>query len=239
MKKTLLGLALLSGLSGMAQASDQAIQTALQKIGVRDKAEIYPAPLPGLKTVLLNDGMLFITEDGSKIIQGPIYDISSGHAVNVSNRVLLDKMQQMAGDMIVFKAPQERYTVTVFTDITCGYCRKLHSELDGYLKRGITVRYLAFPRAGLNSEVEKNMRAIWCVKDRNKAFTQAMQGQDIAPAECDIDLKRQYQLGLWFGIQGTPAIVLPDGTVLPGYASPDDLLKALQKSQADATTSSS
>ena len=92
--------------------------------------------------------------------------------------------------MIVYKAPQEKHVITVFTDITCGYCHKLHEQMADYNALGITVRYLAFPRQGLESDAEKEMKAIWCAKDKNKAFDDVMAGKSVAPASCDVDIAR-------------------------------------------------
>lgn len=132
--------------------------------------------------------------------------------------------------MIVYKAPKEQHVITVFTDITCGYCRKLHEQMADYNALGITVRYLAFPREGLHGQVEKAMTAIWCSADRNKAFDAAMKGdapQMDAPASCKINLDQHYKLGILFGIQGTPAILTDSGMMIPGYQGPQELKQVL------------
>lgn len=227
MKKTLLLLSLLAAsFSGLVQADDAAIQQSLMKLGVK-KAEIQPSPISGLKTVLTDGSVLYVSEDGKHVIDGTLYDVSGAQPVNVTNKMLMTKLNGMKDEMIIYKAPNEQHTITVFTDITCGYCHKLHEQIKDYNALGITVRYLAFPRQGLQSQSERDMKAVWCAKDRKAAFDNAMKGGDIPPATCDIDLSRQYKLGAQFGIQGTPAIVLDDGNIIPGYQGPSEMKKML------------
>ncbi|WP_312948507.1 bifunctional protein-disulfide isomerase/oxidoreductase DsbC [Superficieibacter sp.] len=231
MKKGLLLLSLLtSAISGLAHADDAAIKQALAKLGVQS-SDIQPAPVAGMKTVLTSSGVLYVTDDGKHMIQGPMYDVSGGKPVNVTNQLLLKHLNALEKEMIIYKAPQEKYLITVFTDITCGYCHKLHEDMKDYNALGITVRYLAFPRAGIQSQPEQDMKAIWCAKDRNKAFDDAMKGKDVPPASCDINIADHYALGVQFGVNGTPAIVLQDGNLIPGYQGPKEMKAFLDEHQ--------
>ncbi|SFT83074.1 Thiol:disulfide interchange protein DsbC [Kosakonia arachidis] len=231
MKNNLIMFTLLTAaFSGVAHADDAAIKQSLTKLGVQS-SEILPAPVAGMKAVLTNSGVLYVTEDGKHIIQGPMYDVSGAQPVNVTTQMLLPHLNALEKEMIVYKAPKEKYVITVFTDITCGYCQKLHSEMADYNALGITVRYLAFPRQGVPSEVENQMKAVWCAKDRNKAFDDAMDGKGIKPASCDIDIANHYALGVQFGVNGTPAIVLSDGYLVPGYQAPAEMKAFLDKHQ--------
>lgn len=226
MKKHLLLSLLIASISGFAHADDAAIQQSLKKLGL-EQTEIQPSPLAGFKTVLSESGVLYVTDDGKHFIQGPLYDVSGGQPVNVTNKLLQGKVDALAKEMIVYKAPKEQHVITVFTDITCGYCRKLHEQMPDYNALGITVRYLAFPREGLNGQVAKEMKSIWCSADPRKAFSAAMKGEKVAPADCKIDIAQQYKLGVLFGIQGTPAMLLENGMMVPGYQGPQDLKKLL------------
>ncbi len=181
---------------------------------------------------MTESGVLYISADGKHLLQGPLYDVSGDQPINVTNQALLKKLEALSSEMIVYKAPEEKHVITVFTDITCGYCRKLHEQMKDYNALGITVRYLAFPRQGLSSQAEKDMRSIWCMADRNKAFDDAMKNNDISPATCKTDISKHYQLGVQFGIQGTPAIVLQNGTIVPGYQGPKEMLQMLNAHQA-------
>ncbi|CRG52429.1 bifunctional protein-disulfide isomerase/oxidoreductase DsbC [Yersinia wautersii] len=232
MKKSLLLLPMLmAALSGVANADDSAIQQTLKKLDIQ-QADIQPSPIPGISTVMTESGVLYISADGKHLLQGPLYDVSGDQPINVTNQALLKKLEALSSEMIVYKAPEEKHVITVFTDITCGYCRKLHEQMKDYNAFGITVRYLAFPRQGLSSQAEKDMRSIWCMADRNKAFDDAMKNNDISPATCKTDISKHYQLGVQFGIQGTPAIVLQNGTIVPGYQGPKEMLQMLNAHQA-------
>ncbi|WP_313080615.1 bifunctional protein-disulfide isomerase/oxidoreductase DsbC [Atlantibacter sp.] len=231
MKKGFMLLTLLAAtVSGMVHADDAVIKQSLAKLGVQS-ADIQASPVSGLKTVLTSSGVLYVTEDGKHIIQGPLYDVSGSSPVNVTNKLLMGKLVQLEKEMIVYKAPQEKHVITVFTDITCGYCHKLHEEMKDYNALGITVRYLAFPRQGIQSQAEKDMKSIWCAKDRNKAFDDAMSGKSVPAASCDIDIADHYALGVQFGVTGTPAIVLSNGYVVPGYQGPKEMKAFLDEHQ--------
>lgn len=222
---------LAASLAGFAHADDAAIQQSLNKLGLQH-TEIQPSPLPGMKTVLSESGVLYVTEDGKHFIQGPLYNVSGAHPINVTNQLLQKKVDALSKEMIIYKAPRQQHVITVFTDITCGYCRKLHEQMADYNALGITVRYLAFPREGLNGQVEQQMKSIWCAADRNKAFDGAMKGDPVSPIACDIKLEDQYKLGILYGIQGTPAILLENGTMIPGYQGPQELKQVLDSQKS-------
>ncbi|MEH0874813.1 bifunctional protein-disulfide isomerase/oxidoreductase DsbC [Pectobacterium cacticida] len=236
MKKGLLLLSLLMATAThFAHADDAAIQQTLTRLDMQG-AEIQPSPIAGMKTVITDSGVLYISEDGKHLLQGPLYDVSGSMPVNTTNQILLGKLNALQEQMIVYKAAQEKHVITVFTDITCGYCHKLHEQMKDYNALGITVRYLAFPRQGMNSQAAKDMQSIWCVADRNKAFDNAMKGDAISPATCKTAIAAHYQLGIQFGVQGTPAIVLQDGMVVPGYQGPKEMLAMLEAHQAAQKT---
>lgn len=231
MKKGLLMFTLLATtLSGAAHADSAAIKQLLAKLGVQS-SDVQPSPIKGISTVLTDSGVIYVTDDGKHIIQGPMYDVSGAQPVNVTNTLLAGKLNALEKEMIVYKAPQEKHVITVFTDITCGYCHKLHEQMADYNALGITVRYLAFPRQGLDSDAEKEMKAIWCAKDKNKAFDDVMAGKSVAPASCDVDIADHYALGVQLGVSGTPAVVLSNGTLVPGYQPPKDMKEFLDEHQ--------
>lgn len=162
MKKGFMLFTLLAAFSGFAQADDAAIQQTLAKMGIKS-SDIQPAPVAGMKTVLTNSGVLYITDDGKHIIQGPMYDVSGTAPVNVTNKMLLKQLNALEKEMIVYKAPQEKHVITVFTDITCGYCHKLH-EQNGRLQRAGDHRALScFPAPGAGQRCrERNESYLVC-----------------------------------------------------------------------------
>ncbi|WP_042868581.1 bifunctional protein-disulfide isomerase/oxidoreductase DsbC [Dickeya poaceiphila] len=232
MKKRVVLFSLLAlALSGAVRADDAAIKQTINRLGLQN-AQVKDSPVSGMKTLLTENGVLYITDDGKHLLQGPLYDVSGTNPVNVTNHMLNERLEALKDQMIVYKAPQEKHVITVFTDITCGYCHKLHEQMKDYNALGITVHYLAYPRQGMNSQAAKDMQSIWCVADRNKAFDAAMKGDGVSPATCKTDIGAHYQLGVLFGVQGTPAIVLSDGTVVPGYQPPKEMKAMLDAHQA-------
>ena len=167
------------------------------------------------------------------MLQGSLFDLKAKREVGreglaAVRREALAKIP--VTDRIVF-APvgPRKHTVAVFTDIECGYCRKLHSQIAEYNKLGIAVEYLAFPRAGLGSPDALVMESVWCSADRRQALTDAKNGRPVPPKRCENPVASEYQLGQRLGLQGTPMIVDVEGEVLPGYMDPTTMLDALDK----------
>lgn len=195
-------------------------------------SRIKPAPIPGLYEVMLGTDVIYLSEDGRYILQGDLIDL--GKKVNLSEQERAAARRQIlesipASETIDFAPSTPEHTVYVFTDITCGYCRRFHRDMAELNNKGVTVRYLAFPRAGIGSESFKEMESVWCAADPNSAITLAKQGSEVIPAQCDNPVKRQYELGQSLGIRGTPAIYLEGGQELPGYVPPDTLLEVLNQ----------
>ncbi|WP_225639378.1 bifunctional protein-disulfide isomerase/oxidoreductase DsbC [Candidatus Profftia sp. (ex Adelges kitamiensis)] len=212
----------------VAEANDQQIQQSLNIINIKP-LDVQPSPVANLKTVFTKNGILYITNDGQYILHGPMYNIINVNPINITNKMLVvSRLQKLVSEMIIYQAYKEKYIITVFTDITCKYCHKLHSQIKEYNNLGITVRYLAFPRNGLKSKVAKDMQLIWCTMNRYHIFNAAIHNKIIQqPLICNIDIKKHYELGIQFGIQGTPAIIFNDGTVINGYYEPKEILTLL------------
>lgn len=215
-------------ITSQAQADESAIRQSLGKLGLQVH-EVQASALPGIKTVITDSVVLYVTDDGRHMIQGPLYDISASRPANLTFKMLDAKLQRLQPQMVIYQAPKQQYVVTVFTDITCGYCHKLHQQIADYNALGITIRYLAFPREGLQGIVARQMQSVWCADDRKTALDEAMKGKSPLEKNCSVNIAQHYQLGLLFGIQGTPAIVLDDGTLIPGYQGPKELKQYLDK----------
>ena len=199
---------------------------------------VGPAPIPGFQEAIVGGQVLYFSNDGRYMMQGSLYDMQekkdlSQAGLSVVRRDELKKVP--ATDRIVF-APvgPRKHTITVFTDIECGYCRKMHSEMADYNKRGIAIEYLAFPRAGLTSPDALAMESVWCSADRRKALTDAKNGRPVPPKRCTNPVAMQYALGQRIGLQGTPMAVNVDGVALPGYLPPDKMLEALDELAAES-----
>ena len=184
---------------------------------------VYEVQLPGFYGLDLAGGQtLYGSADGKFLIAGDLYALNGG-LVNLAEerragrrKGLMDA--QSTDDMVVFSpAGETRTYVHVFTDVDCGYCRKLHQEMADINALGIEVRYLAYPRAGIGSPTHDKLVSAWCADDPNAALTSLKNGMSIKPATCENATEAQYDLGQQVGVTGTPAIIAADGRLLPGY----------------------
>ena len=206
--------------------------THLQTVLKGEKPDsITPSAIAGLYEVVLGGQVIYLSEDGQFAVQGEIVNLTSLDNLTENRRgQLRGKAIDALGEqnMVVF-GPEGpvKHTVTVFTDIDCGYCRKLHTQIEAYNKEGIKVRYLWFPREGIDSESYKKAVAVWCADDRRAAMTKAKRGENIELKSCDNPVKREYELGQKLGVRGTPSIILESGDMIPGYVSPTQLAEML------------
>jgi thiol:disulfide interchange protein DsbC len=197
--------------------------------------DVQPSPVPGIFQIPMGADMAYVSADGRYLFAGDLFEIDTRANLTeqgrATNRVkLLAKLDER--DMIVFSPQVVKHTITVFTDVECGYCRKLHSQIDQLTKLGVKVRYAAYPRAGPDSDDWRKMEAVWCSNDRQTAITQAKLGQLVKGEKCGATpVAKQYQLGEDLGVRGTPAIFSPSGDYIGGYLPPADLVKALDKSE--------
>ena len=241
MKKLMLaGAMLCTSLSAFANSvavtpdATDPIVTKFAALGVTVK-QINPSPVEGLKELITNKGVLYASPDGQFLMQGTLIDLNnrSNLTEQALNGVRQSGLKEYEDSMIVYKAPEEKHSITVFTDISCGYCRKLHRELDDLLESGITVKYLAFPRGGMQGSGYADLMNVWCAKDQQEALTEAKSGADTQIVkDCSAPVAEHYQLGQSFGISGTPAIILEDGTMIPGYQPAAALSAALEANKA-------
>ncbi len=225
--KTLSAFLLSASLPLVAAANEQKINDAMAQVGLTVQ-QISPSPMAGVSQVVTDRGLFFMSADGRYLIAGNILDLESWQEVrgqqvpaNLKDQVMapiiVEKLAQQKNSVIEYKAPNEKYVVHVFTDPSCGYCRKLHSEIKDYLAAGITVRYLAYPRAGVASETGLQMQHIWCAKNQRNAMDNAKDVKKVDKAMCQNPVASHYELGQFFGVSGTPAVILPDGQLIPGY----------------------
>jgi thiol:disulfide interchange protein DsbC len=206
-----------------------ASQGQLQVAGIRE------TPMAGLLEVELSSGeVLFSDRSGDFLITGDLFRTTENGLVNLSNETRKLKIIEMIAavpqqEMIIYRPSEVKEVITVFTDVDCTFCRKLHGDIDEILARGIEVRYLAFPRGGAASDVFPKMISVWCSEDRQKTLTQAKNGQNLPERECNSPVLKHYELGNQIGISGTPALVLKDGTVIPGYLDVDRLVEVVMR----------
>jgi thiol:disulfide interchange protein DsbC len=219
-------------------AAVQMVQQAIAKLSSKVVVDsIQPAPLPGFYQVIASGQMVYISTDGKYLMHGDVVDLTrrenlSDDAWAKFRVAALAKVP--ASQRVVFAPAQPKYTVTVFTDVNCGFCRALHGHIEAFNKAGIAVEYLAWPREGVTTTAGnltptyKEMVSVWCAKDPRAALTAATKGHAPAAAACTNPVKQQFDLGVKLGVNGTPTIIGPDGSVLGGYVTPEQLLQALQ-----------
>lgn len=198
-------------------AARKNISKHFPKVSIKD---ITLSPIPGLYQVVALPNYFYVSADGRYVVDGDLFDMASRKNIsqtgrNKSNAIAIAAMAE--DSMIIFGKKTLKHTVTVFTDIDCGYCRKLHNEVKEYNKLGIRVRYLAYPRAGVGSDSFKKAEAVWCSKDKAKALTDSKNGVDVKLEKCNSPIEKHFALGEAVGVRGTPAIFLADGSILPGY----------------------
>lgn len=191
---------------------------------------LNPSPVPGLYEVTTGNRLLYVTADGRYMLAGDLIDLVSRTNLSQERRGSLIGRSLDAigeGNMIVFAPKQVKRTITVFTDVDCPYCARLHQEVPELLRNGVKVRYLLFPRQGEGSETYKRAVAVWCAPDRQKALGAAKGGGKIELRSCDNPVARHVALGHSVGVDGTPTIVTDAGQVVPGYAPAAELLRML------------
>lgn len=210
----------------LTQSLEVASGNQLQVVNVKNTA------MPGIFEVELNTGeLLYSSDSGEFLFAGDMYQTSAAGLLNLSaNTRQARTLEKIAAipeqEMIVFapEGQEARATLTVFTDVDCTYCRALHDDMEDILAQGIRIRYLAYPRGGENAGSFDKMISVWCSDDRHRSLTQAKRGQNLPNRDCESPVLEHYALGNEIGITGTPALVLEDGRLLPGYRDVETLL---------------
>ena len=215
-------------------APDAIKQTLLRIIPGRQPDTITLSAVPGIYEVMYGSDIFYLTADGKHLLQGDIYDMDRQINLTEGKRAI-GRASVIEGidpaTMITFKPAKTSYVVNIFTDIDCGYCRKLHSEIDSYLARGIEIRYLAYPRSGANTRSYFKAVSAWCADDRQQALTIAKSGTDIENKSCVNPVDQHMAAANQLGITGTPTLILANGNMLPGYIPADRLEQYLLNQQ--------
>ena len=195
--------------------------------------EISRSPIAGLYEVMVSGGVFYLSEDARYIVHGDLIDLDKRQNLSSRRREIARKDTFASldpKDFVEFAAPAgaAKKILYVFTDIDCGYCRKLHNEMPKLNSGGITVRYLAFPREGLKSKAFDKATAVWCATDRQQAMNQAKRGEAVISPQCDSPVAREFELGQTIGVNGTPAVYTDAGRQLGGYVPAEELLRMLK-----------
>jgi thiol:disulfide interchange protein DsbC len=232
-----LGLGVL-GLGARAHCADQPVdpRAALLKLLPAGSKldDLRPSPIPGIYEFSQGADVSYLTADGKYFLDGNVYDMSTRENLTEDLRTkarvaLINSVPE--SQMLIFSPKNPQYTITVFTDVDCQYCRKLHSEMAELNKLGVRVRYMFYPRTGPNTESWRKAEAVWCSADRNEALTRAKAGGqlDMTKSCGPTPVAREYALGQSIGVRGTPAIVTQSGDYISGYMAPHDLVEEIKQ----------
>jgi thiol:disulfide interchange protein DsbC len=207
----------------------------VSKLQGASPADVAMSPIPGLYEVTMGGLIAYVSADGKYLLSGNVYDLDS--QVNLTaTRLNAARAKALAAasesNMIVFGPANAKMTVTVFTDIDCGYCRKFHSQIADMNKAGVRVRYMLYPRTGPETESWSKAEQVWCAPDRREALTRAKRGEALKGKACgDAAIKAQYELGSDLGVEGTPAVFTQNGDYIGGFLTTPELVQAIQEAQ--------
>lgn len=193
---------------------------------------IRTTPFNDLYEVMMGPNVIYISGDGRFVLKGDLLDMQERINVTEQERTAARKhifASLKPEEFIEFSPENPEHVVYVFTDIDCAYCRRLHQDIPVLNQQGLSVRYLAFPRAGMGSNTANTMEAVWCSRDRRQALTDAKNGKRVNPNQCDSPVGKEYLLGQKIGVRGTPAIYTEDGEELTGYLPPAELISIVRK----------
>ena len=227
---------------GVSQAAVETAETKAQITALKAKlkgkfrsepSSIKQSQLPNIFEVMYGTEVVYFSADAKYFIAGDMIELET--RTNLSDfakqSVRKEIMNREDFKPVVFKAKDEKHILTVFTDIDCGYCAKLHREMPQINAKGITVEYLMFPRAGLQSKSYEKAVSMWCADDQQQSMTDAKERREITSKTCENPIASQYNLGQEVGVTGTPALVTSTGKLIPGYM-PADRLAAMLDAEA-------
>ena len=203
-----------------ADATDKVRQAVAKLVPGGEIDTIQPSPIPGLYEAIVDMRVFYVSEDGQYLMSGKLYEVETSKDMTTPRlsgvrAKILNKIEDK--DTLIFAPKEVKHTLTVFTDIDCPYCVKMHREMDQYLEAGIRVRYLMFPRAGIGSGSYNKAVSVWCAEDQQEAMTQSKNGQKIPDLNCDNPVRNHMQLVQALNVRGTPAMFDEDGEQLGGY----------------------
>lgn len=193
--------------------------------------KIEDSELNGFVKVIYGTDIFYVSEDGKYLIYGELVDLNKNKEIwdlteETRKKLRLEYLSNIDKDsMIIYKPKKSKTFVTVFTDVDCGFCRKLHKQINDLNKKGIEIRYLAFPRSGPDTESFDKSISVWCADNKKEAIKLAMSGDTVPQKTCDSPVKQHFELGLKMRITGTPTLIFADGTMVSGYMPTENLIE--------------
>jgi len=209
-----------------------ALKATLKATFRSEPSSIKQSVIPNMYEVMYGTEVVYVSADGKYFLAGDLINLKTRENMSEAAKGSIRKeiLDRQDNQPVVFKAKDEKHVLTVFTDIDCPYCAKLHREVPALNEKGVTVKYLMFPRAGIGSPSYKKAVSMWCADDNKQAMTDAKARKPIPDKTCDNPIKAQYDLGGEVGVTGTPALITSSGRLIPGYMPADRLVKMLESS---------
>ncbi|MCW8891454.1 MAG: DsbC family protein [Sedimenticola sp.] len=222
---------------GMTQTTEQGVEKIRQSLMLMlpdvQPTSITETPIANIYEVVIGSRLVYISADGRYLIEGELIDLEQQKSLTTPRlqQVTLNAIERLGEENMLIIEPTGRvkHTLTVFTDIDSAYSRKLQREIETYTHRGIRIRYLFFPRAGVDSVSYLKAVTVWCSVNRQKALTRAMTGEMVDPRDCDNPVNEHFQLGNQLGVSGAPVLVLENGEMVPGYVDAEKLYEIMSK----------
>jgi thiol:disulfide interchange protein DsbC len=232
-------LLMLLSVSAVAQVDYSMIEQRIRTLAPTARSiAVSETPIEGILQVQINGDIVYTSADGKYLFQGRVIDLDTREDLTEASKSTVRKELMANMDttgQITFAPKDPVYDLTVFTDIDCGYCRKLHAQVEEYNEQGIAIHYMAFPRAGIGSRSYEKAVSVWCADDPQAALTEAKLGSEPDPAQCENPVAKQYQTGIELGVTGTPALITSSGQLIPGYVPPDKLRERLDLMATEET----
>lgn len=235
---TLLALGLATSLPTLADPAAETLSKKLKEtMPGLPLTSVTATPVAGVYEVVAGPDVVYMTGDGRYMFQGALVDFTQRKNLTEERRsgIRGELLKQVKDEDAIIYAPSgvTKHTITVFTDPSCPYCRKLHNEVPELNRQGVKVRYVLYPRAGLDSPIGKSSIGIMCSKDRKAELEKSLGGQSVSLPTCDRHpLAHMIDLGTQLGLEGTPFIVTEGGQIIPGYRPAAELVKVLERLKA-------
>lgn len=231
-----MGLAFAGSAVAVDQRDETRVRQAIATLAPDAKIEsLRPSAMPGVYEAVVGGTEVYVSADGKFLLTGALWDVGAAKNLTEQTRAVRrkDALATIGTEQrIVFAPEQPRHRITVFTDLDCGYCRKLHDEVAAFNEAGISVEYVLFPRGGMDSPSHAAAVSVWCADDRKQALTLAKRGEAVAPKICPNPIREEYQIGQRIGIASTPTIVTENGNLILGYVPPQQLLAQLDAARS-------
>jgi thiol:disulfide interchange protein DsbC len=222
-------------LSVCAADESQNVKALLvQQVPELKDAQVKPSPVAGLYEVQQGAFIFYASGDAKHIFRGQLLNLAekrnlTDEAVMKFRESEFKKLTDKETMIYLPKGGKFTHTVTVFTDVDCPYCQKMHLQLNPMLAAGIRVRYVFFPRSGLNTPSYQKAVHAWCNQQQPGELEELMKGSTPAQFKtCDNPIAKHFELANSLGLQGTPSILLDNGTLIPGLVDAEALIKVIK-----------